>query len=66
MVDEGDDAIDNEFINKVVNLQIGDVVVNRIGFKNVESVVMTLKQSSEQRPINVRPLMYIIQTLPKQ
>ena len=41
--DGGGDAIDNEPIEEVDNVQSSDVVVNRVGFKDVESALVTLK-----------------------
>ena len=40
MLDERDDAIDNEHVEEAVNVQIGDVVVDRVGFKDVESALV--------------------------
>ena len=37
MFDGGGDAIDNEPIKEVDNVQSSDVVVNRVGFKDVDS-----------------------------
>ena len=50
MLDGRDDAIDNEPIEEVDNVQIGDVLVD------VESALVTLKQNLGQRPTNVTPL----------
>jgi hypothetical protein len=36
MLDERDDAADNELIEEANNVQIGNVVVDRVGFKDVE------------------------------
>ena len=62
-LDERDDAPDNEPIEEVDNMQIGDVVVDRVGFQDVESALLTLKQFLEQRPTGVTPLIQIIPTL---
>ena len=37
MLDERDDAADNEPIEEVDDMRIGDVVVDRVGFKDVGS-----------------------------
>lgn len=42
MLNERDDAVDNEPIQEVDNVQIGDVV-DRVRLKDVESALMTLK-----------------------
>ena len=55
MLDEGDDASDNELIERVDNVQISDVMVDRIGFKDAENIVVTLKKLLEQRHTNVTP-----------
>jgi hypothetical protein len=34
MLNERDDAIDNEHVEEVVNMQIGDVVVDRVGVES--------------------------------
>ena len=44
MLDGRGDATDNEPIEKVDNVQIGDVVVDRVEFKDVESALAMLKQ----------------------
>jgi hypothetical protein len=43
MLDERDDTINNVPIEEVDNVHIGDVVVDRVGFKDVESTLLTLK-----------------------
>lgn len=48
MVEEKDGITDNA--------QIGDVVVNKVVLKDVESAVVTLKRFWEQRPMIVTPL----------
>ena len=40
MLDERDHAIDNEPIEEVDNVQVGDVVVDRAGSKDVESALL--------------------------
>jgi hypothetical protein len=55
-LDERDDAIDNERIEEVDNVHIGDVVVNKIGIKDAKSAFLTLKQFLEQRRSGVTPL----------
>jgi hypothetical protein len=42
MLDERDDATNNEPIERVDKVQIGDMVVDRVGFKDVESALATL------------------------
>jgi hypothetical protein len=58
MPDERDDVVDNEPIEEVDNVQIGDVVVERIIFKDAKRALVTLKQFWEQRPTNVTPLIH--------
>ena len=55
MLDEGDDATNNELIEEVDNMQISDEVVDRIGFKDAKSELVTLKKLLEQRHTNVTP-----------
>ena len=50
-------------LKEVDNVQIGDVMVDRVGFKNVESALMTLKQILEQRHTNSTPLIHSIRIL---
>lgn len=38
MLDERNVAVDNEPIEEVENVQIGDVVVDKVGFKDVETL----------------------------
>jgi hypothetical protein len=53
MLNERDDEVDN--------VQIGDAVIDRAGFKNVENELVTLKQFLKQRPTNGNtPLIYSI------
>lgn len=47
-----DNTIDNAPIEKAHNVKIGDVLVNRVEFKDVESTLVTLKQFLEQMPTN--------------
>jgi hypothetical protein len=42
MLDERDDAIDNDPIEEVDNMQIGNMMVDKVGFKDVESALVTL------------------------
>ena len=42
------------------------LVVDRVGFKNVESALVTLKQLLEQWPTDVTLLIQSIQTLEKE
>jgi hypothetical protein len=51
---ERDDAPDNEPA-EVDNVQIGDVVVDRAGFHDIESALLTLKQFLEHIIIGVTP-----------
>ena len=48
-------ATNNEPTVEVDNVQINDVVVDRVGFKNVEIALVTLKFLLEQRPTYVTP-----------
>jgi hypothetical protein len=59
MLDEKDDATDNEPIEEANNMQPGDVVVDRLGFGDAESALVTLKQ----KPTNVIPFIHSVQTL---
>ena len=57
VLDERDDASNNEPINEIDNVQIGDAVVNGVGYKDVESISVTFKpEKIEQRSTNVTPL----------
>ena len=47
MLDEGGDAADN--------VQISDVIVDRVGLKNPKSALVTLKQKLDYKPSNVTP-----------
>ena len=44
MLDERDDATNNKPIERVDKVQIGDMVVDKVGFKDVESALVTLKK----------------------
>ena len=62
-----DDVVENEpIIEEVENVQIVDVVVDRVGFKDVEKTLVTLKQFLKLRPIDVTPLVHRIHTLQKE
>ena len=52
MLDGGGDAVDNEPIEEVGNVQISNVVVDRVGSKDAESALVTLKQFLDQRLID--------------
>lgn len=56
MFDERNDATDNEPTKEIDNVQISDVLVNKVRFKDVENALVTFKQNLEQRPTNVTPL----------
>jgi hypothetical protein len=43
MLDERDDAANNEPIEEVDNVQIGEVVIDKVRYKDVESALVTLK-----------------------
>ena len=45
MLDEIDDATDNEHVEEDDNVQIGVVVVDKVGFKDVESALHRLRFS---------------------
>ena len=60
MIDERHYATDNEPMKKVDNVQIGDVVVNKVGLKDAKNALVTLKQFWEQRPTDVAPLIHSI------
>src|ERR1700738_5238259 len=66
MLDERHDAADNEPIEEVDNVQIGDVVVDRVGFKDAKKALVTLRQFLKQKPTDVTPLIHSIQTLQKE
>jgi hypothetical protein len=50
VIAERDGAANNEHVEDIDNVQIGDVVVDRAWFKDVENAFMTYKQNLEQRP----------------
>lgn len=56
MLDERDDVANNGIIEKVDNVQIGDMVVDRVGL-DVASALVTLKQNLKQIPIAATPCM---------
>ena len=62
MLDERDDAADNEPIKEVHNVQIDDVVVDRVGYQDAKTALVTL----EQRPTNVTPLIWNVYTCQKE
>ena len=43
ILDERDDATDNEPMQEVDNVQIGDVLVDIVGFKDAKSAILTLE-----------------------
>ena len=55
MLDGGGDAGDNEPIEEVDNVQINDVLVDRVGFKDAKSPSVTFKQILKQRTTDVTP-----------
>lgn len=59
-------ATDNESIEEVDNVQINDVVVDMVGFKNVESALVIFKQFFWTKTIDVAPLIQSIQTIKKE
>ena len=63
ILDDKYNAIDNELIEIVDNVQIDDVVVDRVRVKDVESTLMTLKQFLQQIFTDVTPLIQSTQTL---
>lgn len=50
------DAIDNQFIKEAKIVQIGEVVVDELSFKDAKSALVALKQFLEQRPLDVTSL----------
>jgi hypothetical protein len=56
MLNEGDVVANNEPIEETSNVQIVDVVVNRVGFKDVECSLVTLEKFMQQIPNDVTPL----------
>ena len=67
MLDGRDEAVaDNEPIEEVDNVQIGDYVIDRVGCKDVQSALVTLKQFPERRLTDVTPLIQSIRRLEKE
>ena len=66
MLDERDDAANNEPIEEVDNVQIGEVVIDKVGYKDVESALVTLNWILEHKPTYVAPLIQSIRTLQKK
>ena len=66
VLDERNGATVNEPNIETDNVQIGDVLVNKVRLKDVESVLMTFKQFLEQNPIDATPLIQSNQTLQKE
>ena len=66
MLDGGGHATDNELIEEIDNVQISDVVVDKVGFEDAKSALTTLKQILEQRPIDVTPFIQSIQAFQKE
>jgi hypothetical protein len=60
MFDEIDNATDSEPIGRVDIVEIGDVLVDRVGFMDVESALVTLKHFSKHKPTNVTPSTAIV------
>ena len=50
MLDEMGDGADNKPIKEVDNVQIGEVVVDRVRFKDVKIALVTLKQFFGTKP----------------
>lgn len=55
MLDDKDDAIDNELIEEADNVQIGVMVVDSVGSKDVESALVMLKKKLKQKLDDVTP-----------
>lgn len=68
MLDQKDYATHNEPIEDNDIVQLGDLVVDKVGFKDVESAFMTitLKRCLEQRPIDVTTLIENVRKLSKE
>lgn len=66
MLDERDDIIHSQPIEEANNMQINDVVVDRVRFKDIESALVTFKQYLEQRPTNITLAIQSIQILQKK
>jgi hypothetical protein len=45
MLDEIDNATDNEYVEEADNVQIGVVVLDKVGFKDVESALHRIRFS---------------------
>ena len=63
MLDGGGDEVMQLIINllkNLANVQINDVAVDRVGFKDDESALMTLNQFLEQRLVDVTPFIQSI------
>ena len=48
MFDKRDDVVENELIEEVDNVQVGDAVVDTVGSKDVESALATFKRFLRQ------------------
>jgi hypothetical protein len=61
MLDERDDAADNDHIEEVDNVQIGDIMMDRVGLQNARSALVTLKQflKSRSTDVNTFPLEHL-------
>ena len=66
MLDEINNVIDIEPMKEDDTVQIGDIPVDRVGLKNVENALVTLKWFWEQKPIDVTPLIQSNQTLQEE
>ena len=53
-------------LKKLTMCIFGDVVVGRVGSKDVESALVTSKKKREQKPIDITPLIQSNYTLPKE
>jgi hypothetical protein len=60
MLNERDGATDNSPLEEVDNTQVGDVVVNKVGFRDAKSALVTCKQLLDQNPSDVTPLIQSI------
>jgi spore maturation protein SpmA len=55
-----DDATHNEPIEEAHNVQIGNVVVNKVGFKDVQSAIVTFRiKCYNKKPTDVISLIHI-------
>ena len=66
MLDEIDDVVDNAPIEDARNVQISDVEIDGVGFKDANSALVTLKQFLEQKHIDVTLLIHSNRTLKKE